>query len=61
MADTAPPWFIQDDFATEIYENQPISGFIMHIVTKDQNTEDNQIMEYSIISMDLNMPNTDMK
>ena len=21
MADTAPPWFIQDDFATEIYEN----------------------------------------
>ena len=50
MADTAPPRFIQDDFATEIYENQPISKFIMHIKAKDQNTEDNQNIEYSIKS-----------
>ena len=38
MADTAPPRFLEPDYATEVYENLPRGHFVIHVEARSQSS-----------------------
>eukprot|EP00091_Calanus_sinicus_P016138 TRINITY_DN35380_c0_g1_i1.p1 TRINITY_DN35380_c0_g1~~TRINITY_DN35380_c0_g1_i1.p1 ORF type:complete len:150 (+),score=20.23 TRINITY_DN35380_c0_g1_i1:26-451(+) len=38
MADSAAPRFVHSHYATEVYENQPIGHFIIHVEARSQSS-----------------------
>jgi protocadherin Fat 1/2/3 len=38
MADTAPPRFLEPDYATEVYENLPKGHFVIHVEARSQSS-----------------------
>ena len=38
MADSAPPKFLEPDYATEVYENLPRGHFILHVEARSQSS-----------------------
>lgn len=58
MADNAPPRFLKSDTVVEIYENQPVGSFVMHLETRSTSSVVYEIVDGNVDDMFFINPST---